>query len=194
MEVSSHLFARLPVCFTRPMLSWQHPVLLLMLLDDCREPGELLHLSFHMARSPPDTPKLRIFTDAAASPLPEPSWDHGQLLLSSPTCPPPGVWGQTTGHGFSPGCDGDQKMDECREEVVVWMCTVLHSIPRSRGLAGLIQGKGCWLLLQAPAASCSGPVCGGDRLPNQPLLPDSSLQSGRSPCAAGSKPGAACAP
>lgn len=57
-----------------------------------------------------------------------------------------------------------------------WMCSC------STALLGA-HGKGRWLLLQAPTASCRGPAWGHVQLPNQPLLPGSSPVSLGAVCA-----------
>lgn len=58
------------------------------------------------------------------------------------------------------------------------------------GVSRTSPQKGCWLLLQEPAASWGGPAWGDTWLLNQLPLPGSSLRSGGGPCATVSKPGA----
>lgn len=50
---------------------------------------------------------------------PHPAGVQGQVSVASPMYLPLGVWGETTGRSFSPGCNGAQKMNECMEAVVV---------------------------------------------------------------------------
>lgn len=204
---------RLPMCFARPVLSQRCPVLPPMLLDGCRERGgsccpsvsawpglppthpEAEELRSRCRQPPACVGARRSPPGRSFSPRPagcqSPSGMHGQVSVASPLCPPPGTWGQTAGRSFSPGCNRDQKTDECTEAAAVWMCAPLHGAPRSWELAGPAHGKGCRLLLQAPTASCGGPAWGDARILNQPPLPGSSLGSGGGPCAAGNKLGAA---
>ena len=215
-SVPPRLFTHLLMCCARPVLSRRSPVLPPMLPDGCRERGRAVAPWFpHGQVSPRPTPEPRSFADAVARPLPAraPAARHpaapfllaqpaagarpgctGRFQWYHPRVPYPARGDRPRDAASSPGCDGDQKRDERMEEAVVWMGAPRHGAPGSRELAGPAHGKGCWLLLRVPAASCGGPVWGDARLPNQPPLPGSSVGSGGGPCAAVSKPGAACAP
>lgn len=146
-----------------------------LVLPGCREWGTVIAPRFLCGQvSPQPTPNPRSLSGAAACTAAGALWDAQA-----------GFGGIT--HGWTD--QGTQLLSRMHRDQKTDVCGGLNVLPKSQEMSRLAHGKGCWLLLQSPAAS--------SRIQPHPelsLLPGSSLRAGGGSCAAGSKLGVVCAP